>query len=170
MLADEHQHQQQQQPPQRPPVNIPTSSSNTSTTSSSQPLSLDALLAATPNRDPRIALESILAERNSLAAQNVQLWKLIEKQRTMYNNATKELDRLKAGTDRNGSTADSSLVSAVGAAAGASTTSSNRKTERGGEDRMQRAKLARTNSDDQGVFSFFIHSDHFSNNLLTFQL
>ena len=46
------------------------------------------------NWDPLVALEPILGERNP------QLWKIIEKQRGMYNNLHKELDRAKAERDR----------------------------------------------------------------------
>lgn len=148
-LADEpqHQHHHHHHPhPQRAPPPIPTSTApvaSSSSSISSQPLTVDALLAATPNRDPLLALESLLAERNSLTAQNQQLWKLIEKQKTMYNNATRELDRLRAATDRNGPPVDSLA---------ASTSSGNSRRTEKGEDRIQqRAKLARTNSDDQAV-------------------
>ena len=57
-----------------------------------------ALLSA--NGDPLVALETILGERNTLSSQNSQLWKIIEKQRGMYNSLHKELDRVKAERDR----------------------------------------------------------------------
>lgn len=132
-------------------VNQTPSSSSTNVASiplnSSQPLTVDSLLRAAPDRDPLVALESILAERNSLAAQNVQLWKLIEKQRTMYNNATREIERLKASAERNGSTPALST---------SSNTSRRAESQQRGDDRTQRAKVARTNSDDQGTFPFSI--------------
>ena len=46
--------------------------------------------------DPSAALEAVIQERNNLTSQNAQLWKLIEKQRAMYNSATKEIDKLRA--------------------------------------------------------------------------
>lgn len=55
---------------------------------------------ASANGDPLVALETILADRNNLSAQNSQLWKIIEKQRGMYNSLHKELDRVKAERDR----------------------------------------------------------------------
>jgi RalA-binding protein 1 len=150
--ADEHQQQRPavalssstsaNQTPSSSSTNVASTPSNTS-----QPLTIDALLNATPNRDPLIALESILAERNSLAAQNAQLWKLIEKQRTMYNNATREIERLKASAERNGSSAGDGL-----AASTSSNTSRRAESQQRGDDRTQRAKVARTNSDDQGAF------------------
>jgi len=57
-----------------------------------------ALLSA--NGDPLVALETTLGERNTLSSQNSQLWKIIEKQRGMYNSLHKELDRVKAERDR----------------------------------------------------------------------
>jgi RalA-binding protein 1 len=60
---------------------------------------MEAALAAS-NGDPFVTLEVILGERNTLSSQNSQLWKIIEKQRGMYNNLHKELDRVKAERDR----------------------------------------------------------------------
>lgn len=62
-------------------------------------VSMQAALTSA-NGDPLVALETILGERNTLSAQNSQLWKIIEKQRGMYNNLHKELDRVKAERDR----------------------------------------------------------------------
>jgi RalA-binding protein 1 len=45
------------------------------------------------------ALEAILQERNTLASQNAQLWKLIEKQRSGYNQILKELERVRGERD-----------------------------------------------------------------------
>ncbi|KAH9479619.1 putative Rho-type GTPase-activating protein 2 [Psilocybe cubensis] len=69
--------------------------------SSPQPITSDALLkqfAASP--DPKTAaLDQAVADRNVLSAQNAQLWKLIEKQRTGYNQILKELERIRAERD-----------------------------------------------------------------------
>lgn len=45
------------------------------------------------------ALDQAVNERNVLSAQNTQLWKLIEKQRSGYNQILKELDRIRAERD-----------------------------------------------------------------------
>jgi hypothetical protein len=162
--ADEQQQQQQQRPAAAPSsstsANQTPSSSSTNVASiplnSSQPLTVDSLLRAAPDRDPLIALESILAERNSLAAQNVQLWKLIEKQRTMYNNATREIERLKASAERNSSSpGDGPALST------SSNTARRAESQQRGDDRTQRAKVARTNSDDQGAFLSLLKSLHY---------
>lgn len=58
-------------------------------------LTVESALQAS-GRDPLAALEAVVQERNNLTSQNAQLWKLFEKQRAMYNSATKELDRLRA--------------------------------------------------------------------------
>ncbi|RXW23955.1 hypothetical protein EST38_g1889 [Candolleomyces aberdarensis] len=50
--------------------------------------------------DPKAAaLDHVVAERNTLSAQNSQLWKLIEKQRAGYNQILKELERIRAERD-----------------------------------------------------------------------
>lgn len=65
------------------------------------PISLDALLAqhaSAPN--PHLAaLDQALSERNIFSAQNTQLWKLIEKQRSAYNHVLKELERMRTERD-----------------------------------------------------------------------
>ncbi|OJT09652.1 hypothetical protein TRAPUB_13905 [Trametes pubescens] len=66
-----------------------------------QLLAVDGLLAAhagSPN-PPLAALETAVGERNSLSAQNTQLWKLIEKQRSGYNHIMKELERMRGERD-----------------------------------------------------------------------
>ncbi|KAI0763764.1 hypothetical protein BD413DRAFT_483510 [Trametes elegans] len=66
-----------------------------------QPLTIEGLLAAhahTPN-PPLAALDAAVGERNSLSAQNTQLWKLIEKQRSGYNHIMKELERMRGERD-----------------------------------------------------------------------
>jgi hypothetical protein len=77
----------------RPPA------TTTSTNTAGNQVSMEAALGAA-NGDPLVALETILNDRNSLSSQNSQLWKIIEKQRGMYNNLHKELDRVKAERDR----------------------------------------------------------------------
>ena len=79
-----------------------STSANLSLSSSSPTLStVEALLkdhAASP--DPTsAALETAVNDRNVLAAQNTQLWKLVEKQRTGYNQILKELERIRGERD-----------------------------------------------------------------------
>ncbi|WWC86689.1 uncharacterized protein L201_001566 [Kwoniella dendrophila CBS 6074] len=50
--------------------------------------------------DVRKALESMLSERNNLQAQNTQLWKLIEKQRTQCANLASDNDRLRQDREK----------------------------------------------------------------------
>ena len=90
------------QPSPAPSTRQTTSSSNISLSSSSPTLStVEALLkdhAAAP--DPTsAALETAVTDRNVLAAQNTQLWKLVEKQRTGYNQILKELERIRGERD-----------------------------------------------------------------------
>ncbi|KDR67937.1 hypothetical protein GALMADRAFT_257428 [Galerina marginata CBS 339.88] len=50
--------------------------------------------------DPKAAaLDQVVSDRNVLSAQNTQLWKLIEKQRTGYNQILKELERIRGERD-----------------------------------------------------------------------
>ncbi|KAH0836626.1 hypothetical protein J3R83DRAFT_8344 [Lanmaoa asiatica] len=88
----------------RPPVapSLPPSSSTTSATNpTTHPISVDALLsqhASAPN--PFLAaLDQAVSERNIFSTQNTQLWKLIEKQRSGYNQVLKELERMRAERD-----------------------------------------------------------------------
>ncbi|KAI0675456.1 hypothetical protein C8Q78DRAFT_1074473 [Trametes maxima] len=86
------------QPPQQP---NPPSGLGSNPAVPNQPLAVDGLLAAyagAPN-PPLAALEAAVAERNSLSAQNTQLWKLIEKQRSGYNHIMKELERMRGERD-----------------------------------------------------------------------
>lgn len=78
-----------------------SSSSSGSAVPTNQLLTLEALLAANAgSANPTLAaLEAALGERNSLSAQNTQLWKLIEKQRSGYNHVMKELERLRGERD-----------------------------------------------------------------------
>ncbi|KAJ6469394.1 hypothetical protein C8R45DRAFT_751397, partial [Mycena sanguinolenta] len=65
------------------------------------PLSVDALLHAhAASQDPKLAaLEQAIAERIGLKSKNEQLWKLIEKQRTGYNQLIQELERMRSERD-----------------------------------------------------------------------
>ncbi|KAF8196658.1 hypothetical protein K438DRAFT_1967677 [Mycena galopus ATCC 62051] len=64
-------------------------------------LTLDALLNTHAGaQDPKLAaLDQAVSERNVLSSQNTQLWKLIEKQRTGYNQILKELERVRGERD-----------------------------------------------------------------------
>lgn len=76
-------------------------SSSISPSAPTPPVALDALVAShSKASDPKMAaLEAILQERNTLASQNAQLWKLIEKQRSGYNQILKELERVRGERD-----------------------------------------------------------------------
>lgn len=91
---------------QRPPAMPSSSSSSVNTTSSSSntpnvPMSAEALIAHNgASLDPKYAaLEQAVNERNTLSSQNGQLWKLIEKQRSGYNQILKELERVRNERD-----------------------------------------------------------------------
>lgn len=75
--------------------------SSTATNPTTQPIALDALLAqhADAPNPTLAALEQALSERNVFSGQNTQLWKLIEKQRSGYNQVLKELERIRAERD-----------------------------------------------------------------------
>ena len=45
------------------------------------------------------ALETVVADRNTLASQNVQLWKIIEKSRAGHTQLMKELERVRGERD-----------------------------------------------------------------------
>ncbi|KAF8159752.1 hypothetical protein B0H34DRAFT_704674 [Crassisporium funariophilum] len=83
-------------------VNLPsTASPSPSIQASPQTITVEALLkqhALAPNPSSA-ALEQAVNDRNVLAAQNSQLWKLIEKQRAGYNQILKELERIRAERD-----------------------------------------------------------------------
>lgn len=84
------------------PPHMQQSTSNSSNAKpTAAPITLAALLeqhASAPN--PHMAaLDQALAERNALSSQNSQLWKLIEKQRSGYNQMLKELERVRAERD-----------------------------------------------------------------------
>ncbi|KAF5369209.1 hypothetical protein D9757_010037 [Collybiopsis confluens] len=79
------------------------SSSSSSLPASTNPttLTLESILALhASSSDPKLAgLEQALSERNVLSSQNSQLWKLIEKQRSGYNQIMKELERVRNERD-----------------------------------------------------------------------
>ncbi|KAI9064168.1 hypothetical protein FKP32DRAFT_1591588 [Trametes sanguinea] len=89
----------------QPPSHLNQSTSSQSSSNPAVPtnqlLTLDGLLAAHANSSnpPLAALEAAVGERNSLSAQNTQLWKLIEKQRSGYNHILKELERMRGERD-----------------------------------------------------------------------
>lgn len=68
---------------------------------SAAPLAVDVLLSqhASAASPAVAALETAVADRNTLAAQNAQLWKLIEKQRAGYSQLMKELERVRGERD-----------------------------------------------------------------------
>ncbi|KAG9055408.1 hypothetical protein FS842_002257 [Serendipita sp. 407] len=65
---------------------------------SSGTLTLESVLQ-TYGKDPLVALEAMIQERNALTLQNEQLWKLIEKQRSAFHAQGRELERLKASVN-----------------------------------------------------------------------
>ncbi|WWD21701.1 hypothetical protein CI109_106187 [Kwoniella shandongensis] len=67
--------------------------------SSTGALDLEGVLRSTGG-DVRRALESILADRNNLQAQNTQLWKLIEKQRAQCSQLASDNDRLRQDREK----------------------------------------------------------------------
>lgn len=86
----------------RPAANSSASSPGGSSPASTPAvITLDALLEthATAPSPTHAALEATIAERNLLTAQNAQLWKLIEKQRTGYSGMAKDLERIRAERD-----------------------------------------------------------------------
>ncbi|KAF9457196.1 hypothetical protein BDZ94DRAFT_1292511 [Collybia nuda] len=80
---------------------IPTSSSSTPSVNKDRPVTTASLLKLyAGSADPKAAaLEHSVADRNVLCAQNAQLWKLIEKQRSGYNQILKELERVRGERD-----------------------------------------------------------------------
>ena len=81
---------------------LPLSSSpSPSVQASPQTTTVEALLKQhVAASDPMsAALEHAVNERNVLTAQNAQLWKLVEKQRTGYNQILKELERIRGERD-----------------------------------------------------------------------
>ncbi len=95
--------------PVRPGISSASSSTTSLQTSSSTNtlppapgvVTVEAVLAQhSASFDPKLAaLEQSLNERNTLSLQNAQLWKLIEKQRSGYNQILKELERVRSERD-----------------------------------------------------------------------
>ncbi|KAH7922582.1 RhoGAP-domain-containing protein [Leucogyrophana mollusca] len=87
----------------RPAASSSTSSLTTSTSAAptTHPITLENLLAmhATAPNPTLAALDQALSERNTFSSQNTQLWKLIEKQRSGYNQVLKELERVRSERD-----------------------------------------------------------------------
>jgi len=107
------------------------------------------------------ALEHAVNERNVLTAQNTQLWKLIDKQRTGYNQILKELERIRGERD----VYKNRLITLNGGQntpSGKRRTTSDRKqsldTQTGPMSTTRQIKnlQARHNSEDTGELSFFI--------------
>ncbi|KAJ7753819.1 hypothetical protein B0H16DRAFT_1280767, partial [Mycena metata] len=75
--------------------------SRSATPVSTPPLSTDGLLRVHASaQDPKLAaLEQAITERIGLKTQNEQLWKLVEKQRTGYNQIIQELERMRSERD-----------------------------------------------------------------------
>ena len=75
--------------------------SGSTSLSSSQVISVDALLKIhEAAQDPKsAALDQAVNDRNISVSQNAQLWKIIEKQRSGYNQILKELERVRAERD-----------------------------------------------------------------------
>lgn len=82
---------------------LPTTSSATSLPASINPTphTVESILALHASAsDPKLAaIDQALSERNVLSSQNSQLWKLIEKQRSGYNQIMKELERVRNERD-----------------------------------------------------------------------
>lgn len=140
---------------------IPPSSSASSTTTAPT-LTLDATLQAYSN-DTRAALEAVIQERNSLYTQNAQLWKRIEKQRSMYNAANRELEKLKLAPNIGPSAAPNAGAKVNGTVSGqegASGPVTSKKPDRPERAEERREKLSRTNSEEQRKFSFsYLHDE-----------
>lgn len=83
----------------------PNSSNNNTNNNNSnhntQAVTIEGLLAAHSNASnpPLAALDVAVTDRNALGAQNAQLWKLMEKQRTGYGQLLKELERIRGERD-----------------------------------------------------------------------
>jgi len=142
------------------PSNSPPSSNVKPTTA---PISLSSLLAvhaSAPN--PHVAaLDQALFERNQLSSQNSQLWKLIEKQRSGYNQMLKELERVRTerdslrtrvGSGGGGKGREKTLKGSVSSSAMSGSSSSLASTGTNGAAEAK-PPTARHNSDDIGKFS-----------------
>ncbi|EJU03903.1 RhoGAP-domain-containing protein [Dacryopinax primogenitus] len=78
------------------------SPANPGHSASAKPITLDVLLALHSSaQDPmQAALDQLLVERNSLASQNAQLWKLIERARMTQRSLERDCERLRGERDR----------------------------------------------------------------------
>lgn len=130
-------------------------SSSSSSTATAPTLTLETTLQAYSN-DPLTALEAVIQERNSLHAQNAQLWKLIEKQRSMYNAANRELEKMKLAANIgsvNPTGPSSTSVKPNGnTATGQEGSSSSKRPDRPERAEERRGKLSRTNSEEKRKF------------------
>lgn len=144
------------------------------------PTTVQALLTAhSSSADPaKAALESAVSDRNALTGQNAQLWKLIEKQRTGYNQLLKELERVRGERDlyrsrlqHLGETTDTMLRAhrekerregREGSLRSAASHTHMRNSESGGGSASghsePRVKVHRSHSGDIGVFSIVMRS------------
>ncbi|WWC68148.1 uncharacterized protein I206_102071 [Kwoniella pini CBS 10737] len=77
----------------------PTSPRASPKAGSSGTIDIDAVLRANGG-DVRKALEVVLSERNTLQAQNTQLWRLIEKQRSQCATLASDNDRLRQDREK----------------------------------------------------------------------
>ena len=134
-------------------------SSFASSTGTVPTLTLEATLQ-THSNDTLAALEAVIQERNSLHAQNSQLWKLFEKQRSMYNVANRELEKLKSAANigpsatSNSSNTSSKVNGIISGQEGVSGPSTGKKPDRPERAEERREKLSRTNSEEQRKFLF----------------
>ncbi|KZO92911.1 RhoGAP-domain-containing protein [Calocera viscosa TUFC12733] len=89
-------------PPARGPSSSSPAGSLAHSPSGSKQLSLESVLAlhAGAEEPALAALEQVLGERNTLAGQNAQLWKLIERQRVMQKSLERDAERLRGERDR----------------------------------------------------------------------
>lgn len=130
--------------------------------SSPQTITVESLLSQhVSSPDPtKSALVQLVADRNVLQSQNTQLWKLIEKQRTGYNQILKELERIRSERD--------SYKSKLSTLTGGSEKRQKTTSERGARPSLDtvssiistnqptsqiRSSAPRHNSDDAGRFS-----------------
>jgi RalA-binding protein 1 len=91
----------QQSSNQNRPTTTTTSPPTNGMAAASKPTSIDSLLSTHGDASsPALAaLEQAVNERNVLSSQNTQLWKLIEKQRSGYNQLLKDLERVRGERD-----------------------------------------------------------------------
>lgn len=95
--------------PPRRPHDLPSSSaarpsappSSATSSQAGTPLLLEAVLSAHAEAaNPALsALEHTISDRNLLASQNNQLWKLIEKSRGLYTESQRNLERVRLERD-----------------------------------------------------------------------